>query len=214
VIVAATVCPHPPLLVPEVARGAAPEVAALLDACDGAVGALLACAPTQVVVVTAGAPGCWGVAAGGSLRGYGVDVHAGGASEELSLGLTLGAWLLDRAGWQGSRSYTTAAPDTSGRTALLVMADGSARRSEKAPGYLDPRAEGFDSTVAAALATGDADALVELDLDLAEELLATGAPTLALLGSVSKGADITARLRCETAPFGVGYWVADWVMTG
>jgi len=218
VIVAAAVCPHPPLLVPEVARGAAAEVAELLDACDAAVEALLAADPTQVVVLAGGEPASWDAAAGGSLHGYGVDVHAGGRSDELPLGLTIGAWLLDRAGWDGARTYTTTDPDISGRTVVLVMADGSARRSVKAPGHLDPRAEAFDASIAAALASGDAAALAALDLDLADELLAAGARPLALLGrlasaSMTKGTDLTARLRCDVAPFGVGYWVADWAFT-
>ena len=36
-----------------------------------------------------------------------------------------------------------------------MAADGSASRSEKAPGYLHPQAEEFDASVVAALASGD-----------------------------------------------------------
>ena len=39
-----------------------------------------------------------------------------------------------------------------GPTGVLVVGDGSARRTFKAPGYLDPGAGPFDSTVSAALA--------------------------------------------------------------
>jgi hypothetical protein len=53
VLVAGAVCPHPPLLVPELAGGAAPELDALRAACDEAVRRLLAARPDLVVVVGA-----------------------------------------------------------------------------------------------------------------------------------------------------------------
>ena len=62
-------------------------------------------------------------------------------------------------------------------------------------------------------ASGDADALASLDVHLADELLAPGPRALVVLGEMTKGADVTATLRWDGAPFGVGYWVADWVIT-
>ena len=59
------------------------------------------------------------------------------------------------------------------------MGDGSARRTVKAPGYLDPAAEPFDARVATALAAGDAGALAGLDPAEGERLLAAGVPDLA-----------------------------------
>jgi hypothetical protein len=50
------------------------------------------------------------------------------------------------------------------------MGDGSARRSEKAPGHLDPAAAPFDAAVAAALAAGDTTALAALDPAERDEL--------------------------------------------
>src|SRR3979409_1830806 len=41
------------------------------------------------------------------------------------------------------------------RVALLVMGDGSARRSQRAPGYLDSRAFDFDTHIADALRDAD-----------------------------------------------------------
>ena len=73
-------------------------------------------------------------------------------------------------------------PDVDGRVALLVMADGSAKRSTSAPGFLDDRAEAFDASIAAALADGDAEALASLDLELGAELWAAGTPALRTLG--------------------------------
>jgi hypothetical protein len=202
------------MLVPDVASGAAKELAPLRQACDDAVASLLALEPERIVVLGSGAlAGERDEYAGGTLAAFGVDVHAGGHGDGLPLSLTIGAWLLDRAGWSGPRTYSTATPDLSGRVALLVMADGSARRTTAAPGFLDERAEPFDAGIAAALATGDSDALACLDLALGEELWAAGAPALKTLGEMTKGADVAARLREDVAPFGVGYWVADWVIS-
>jgi hypothetical protein len=202
------------MLVPDVASGAAEELAPLLQACDDAIASLLALGPERIVVLGSGAlVGECDEYAGGTLASFGVDVRAGGHGDELPLSLTIGAWLLDRAGWSGPRTYSTAKPDTSGRVALLVMADGSARRTTAAPGFLDERAELFDAGIAAALAAGDADALACLDLALGEELWAAGTPALKTLGEITKGANVAARLREDVAPFGVGYWVADWVIS-
>src|SRR3984957_15741050 len=71
-------------------------------------------------------------------------------------------------------------------TALLVMGDGSARRSAAAPGYLGARAEPFDAVVEQALRDGDLPALAALDPDLARHLLAAGRPAWqALAGALT-----------------------------
>ena len=221
VIVAAAVCPHPPLLVPEVAPGTSDELAELRAACRTAVETLLAAEPDRIVVVGAGElDHDLDETAGGTLAGYGVDRRAGGDDGRLPLSLTIGAWLLDEAGWTGPRTYSTIGPaiDVSSRVAVLVMADGSNGRSEKAPGFLDERAEPFDASIAAALADGDAAALVALDLDLGAALGSTGVPALRTLGGMvlddmTRGASVTAHLRYDGAPLGVGYVVADWLLT-
>ncbi|MCW2751176.1 MAG: hypothetical protein JWR83_2286 [Aeromicrobium sp.] len=202
------------MLVPEVASGAADDLAQLRQACDDTVASLIALDPDRIVVLGSGdLAGDRDESAGGTFAGFGVYVRAGGATDELPLSLTIGAWLLDRAGWSGPRTYSTGEPDTEGRVALLVMADGSAKRTTEAPGYFDERAEAFDSAIASALATGDAATLAGLDLALGAELWAAGTPALKTLGQMTKDAAITPRLRCDTAPFGVGYWVAEWVLT-
>lgn len=212
-IIAAAVCPHPPMLVPEVAPGASAEIADVLAACDVVVRGLVDAGPDRIVVLGGGdLPGDLDESAGGTFAAYGVDVRAGGAATELPLGLTVGAWLLDRAGWTGPRTYSTDRPGTDDRVALLVMADGSAKRSAAAPGALDERAEAFDAVISSALMRGDADALASLDVDLGAELWAAGAPTLRTLGEMTKGADVVAHLHVDVAPFGVGYFVADWVL--
>lgn len=202
------------MLIPEVATGAADDLAALRTACDAAVSALVALVPDRVVVIGAGDLDTdRDESAGGTFASYGVDLDVGGEGGELPLSLAVGAWLLDRAGWTGPRTYSTGTPDVGGRVALLVMADGSAKRSTSAPGFLDDRAEPFDASIAAALAKGDAEALASLDAELGATLWAAGTPALRVLGELTKGADIVANLRVDVAPYGVGYWVADWMIS-
>lgn len=98
-LVAAAVCPHPPLLVPGVGAGASGELDGLRAACDAAVDGLVAAAPDVVVVVgCADAVGPSPAGAWGSLTAYGVDVPVGTCTgpASLSLSLTIGRWLLDR----------------------------------------------------------------------------------------------------------------------
>ena len=81
---------------------------------------------------------------------------------------------------RGGARCSAAAPTSDGRD-LLVMANGSARRSEKAPGHLDPRAAGYDDWLEQLLRLGDLGGLAALDIDEGEELLATGLRSLAVL---------------------------------
>ncbi|MFB7090360.1 class III extradiol dioxygenase subunit B-like domain-containing protein [Streptomyces sp. NPDC056296] len=113
-LVAAAVCPCPPLLVPEVAAGAAPELDAARAACTDALGVLAAARPDRLVVVGPAdgtGPEVYPQGTRGSFRGFGVDldVRLGphhrtepepeGAGRELPYGLAVGAWLLGRTGW-------------------------------------------------------------------------------------------------------------------
>ncbi|MER7053158.1 class III extradiol dioxygenase subunit B-like domain-containing protein [Streptomyces sp. NPDC000351] len=121
-LVAAAVCPCPPLLVPEVAAGAAPELDTARAACTDALGVLAAARPDRLVVVGPGDGAGLEVyphGARGSFRGFGVDLEVSlgpdrGTQAErtrsvrpesewteagLSYGLAVGAWLLGRTGW-------------------------------------------------------------------------------------------------------------------
>lgn len=210
-------CPSPPLLVPELAAGAAGELDPLRAACREAVRRLLAARPDQVVVIgTGSAGGRFPPGTTGTLAGYGVPVTATlpGAPPRpgrLPLPLTLGAWLLAGAGAScpgvAVDADTPRLPDA---PAYLVVGDGSARRSERAPGYVDPRAGPFDAAVAAALATGDAGALRDLDPALGADLLAAGVPAWRAVGRALAGHRYAADLLYDAAPYGVGYFVAFW----
>ena len=216
-------CPCPPLLVPAVAGRAAADTAALRAACATAVDAVLATRP-EVVVVVGGEVGCGrsGPGDGGDLRGFGVDlavpfcgpVRAPGRRTPLAH--TLGAWLLDGAGYAGARlgcgpdDLAGALAGPPGPVAVLAMGDGSARRSLKAPGSLDAAAQPHDDGVAAALDAGDPGALAALDQAEGARLLAAGVPTWRAVGALLAGREVGSRLHAHEAPFGVGYLVADW----
>lgn len=103
---------------------------------------------------------------------------------------------------------------------VLVVADGSARRGERAPGHLDERAAGFDEVIGDALRRGDPGPLAVLDEDLGAQLLAGGVPALRALGSLvldhlTQETDtgelrVHAQVDYDADPFGVQYWVVRW----
>lgn len=223
-MLAAAVCPHPPLLVPEVAAGAAGELNALRAACLTAIATGLAAEPERVVLVGSGASTHgWAPDTADCLADFGLPRPRGA----LPLSLTVGRWLLDQVGWDGPRELHTIATAATrddcvalgaklaaGAPAfLLILGDASARRSAAAPGHLDARAEAFDSAVAAALAAADVDALLALDPRLAADLLAAGRPAWQVLAGATQaaGGAWTGTLHHDSAPYGVGYLVASWL---
>jgi hypothetical protein len=241
VLVAAAVCPHPPLLVRGTGVGADGELEPLRAHCGEAVRALLDSGADLVVVlgesesVSPYPEGSWG-----TLRPYGLPLDVGapaggtgggaGTPATLPLPLTVGRWLLEEAtagdgspatllfgvgrepDADRSRALGAALADRAPRVAMLVLGDGSARRSEKGPGHLDPRAEPYDAAVAAALAGADAAALLALDQGAAAELLVAGLPAWQVLAgaALATGTGWTGRLLHDAAPYGVCYLVATW----
>ena len=102
-LIAAAVCPHPPLLIPAAIGAAASDPPAALgavrDACDVAVRALATAEPDLIAVVGGGPAGReYETGAAGSLGGYGIPVTVGEGEPVLPLSLTVGRWLLDQAG--------------------------------------------------------------------------------------------------------------------
>ena len=88
-------------------------------------------------------------------------------------------------------------------TSYLVVGNGSARRSLKAPGHLDERSFAFDDALGAALRAGRADA----DLALAPDLLAS-VEGIRALGGILDGTP--AQVEYDDDPYGVQYWVMRW----
>jgi hypothetical protein len=241
-LAAAVVSPHPPLLVPPVAAGAAAELSDLRAAASRALETMWAADPDVVIVVGA-APHtrAYGGTARGSFDGYGVPLRVsldGGAGAPppvgapasdgggvLPLSLAVGAFLLgSRPRTPPRRGQSVAAGATAAdcaalgralaasaaRVGLLVMADGSACRGEKSPGYDDPRAEAFDAAVTSALRAGDAAALLDLDAALANQLLAAGRPAWQVLAGAAGTGGWRGEVGYDAAPYGVQYTVATW----
>ena len=236
-LVAAAVLPHPPLLVPEVASGAAPELLALREACDAAVADVAAAHPDRIVVVGSGS--CrrtHGPGAVGSFAGFGVPtaVHLAGPPAgpppqvaALPLSLTVGAWLLARSSWRGPTTAHELPDDVSAgdaaalgaelaggaeRVGLLAMGDDTARLAPSAPGALDDRAAGWHNEVAEAMATGDVQRLLGLDPGLAGDLMVAGRGPWQVLaaGAAEQSSRPDTRLLADEVRYGVGYLVASW----
>lgn len=235
-LVAAAVCPCPPLLVPEVAAGAAPELDAARAACTDALGVLAAARPDRLVVVgpaDSAGPEVHPQGTRGSFRGFGVDLDVclgtdigTAAGPDLPYGFAVGAWLLGRTGWVDAPVEGIGVGEAlpaercaavgrdvaagAGRVALLVLGDASACRTIKAPGYLDERAAPFDAEAGRALGSADAAALMALDAGLARELKVSGRAPWQVLAGAAEGTSLTGALLYEDAPYGVGYVVAAW----
>jgi hypothetical protein len=225
-VIHAAVCPSPPLLAPEL-TGRADVLPELRTACAEAVARLLAADPDVVVVAGAGAAtATWDPDDRLDLSGYAPVLGTGG-KPGLPLAVGLGAMLLDAAGHAGPRvlqaveeqappaeclGLGASLPGLARRVGLLAMGDGSARRGVAAPGYLDPRAASFDASVERALREGDMTALMNLDPDLARDLLASGrAAWQVLAGAMSAPGTLgvpVGQVLYADAPLGVGYFVA------
>jgi hypothetical protein len=236
-LIAAAVCPHPPLLVPEIAGAAAPELDALRAACDEAVDHLLAALGTGSLIVVGAdaATRTYGSEAAGSFGPYGLELTVGAGEPVLPLSLTIGRWLLTRhsGGADGTLRdvkvqdvrFQGVAEDAStaeclelgaelagsaDRVALLVLGDGSACRGEKSPGYRDDRAEPYDAVVGGAFAAADAAVLAGLDPVSSRELLAAGRAAWQVLAGATGRTRLRGTLLADEAPYGVGYLVASW----
>ncbi|WP_326835048.1 hypothetical protein VSH64_08975 [Amycolatopsis rhabdoformis] len=215
-LVSAAVCPHPPLLLRELGGGH-DSVPALRTACGAALDRLLRDSPDTVVVVGR-AVGTWSA---GELPD---------GAEDAPGSLSVARRLLSEAGWTGRIEWQAIAADADAascdlvgaevargddRVALLVMADGSASRTPKAPGYFDERAEAFDASVVKALQRGEPEALRHLDSAMAEELLMQGRPALHVLGAAVHHAGRSVagtEVHYLDDPFGVLYYVVTWTL--
>ena len=230
-ITAAAVCPSPPLLAREL-TGRALVLPELREACATAVARLLATAPDVVLVVGGGtATATWDpddrldLSAWAPGPGWFVPTGKIGMRGKpgLPLALGLGAMLLDEAAYAGRRimqAVGEAEPaaaclrlgasvaNVAARMAVLVVGDGSARRSPAAPGHFDERAAPFDLAVEQALRHGDMAAVAALDATLARDLMATGRAAWQVLAGALAERRPAGEILYADAPFGVGYLVA------
>ncbi len=221
-ILSVALVPASPLLLPGL-TGRGDPVPELRAAVAGVVRDLVATRPGEVVVLAEAEPAGqhrvgadlglhrWGLGSGTAPRRGGADVP---------LPFAVASVLLDTAGWDGPRRFVAVAPGTPPAeaaragaatvagpgTGYLVLAEGTACRTEKAPGHLDPRAAAFDDVLLAA-ADADLDGVLGLDPALGAELWVHGlAAWQALAGAMGPGAALERRWTGD--PSGVLYVVA------
>jgi hypothetical protein len=114
----------------------------------------------------------------------------------------------DPQGERVGRALLSASGVSTGSTtgpSYLVVGNGSARRSERAPGHLDERSFDFDDELRSELTTGDVSGL---DRALGAELLASLDGVAALRDVLPRGAEVA--VDYDDDPFGVQYWVMRW----
>jgi len=233
-LVAAAVCPCLPSLAFAADMGAPAAPERLRAACAEAVAAVLAEDPEIVAVVGPGTRSLvHEVGALWAARDLGLPVGArlgqGRAAEapasRLPMALSVGAWLLQQAGWNGpvrayelddARSWPTNGEDGvhlagwADRVGLLVMGNGPTRAGADGARRPDPRAEEIDAGIAAALAGGDVDGFFpDMDAGLARELGVSGRSPWQLLDGADWDLTTHRLLYAETVD-SVSCFVATW----
>ena len=209
-IVTAAFLPAAPVLVPSVAQGAAGELADLRAACLATVRSVLPGPDGQVLLVASGPATDWPDTPPSFARLGLPDPPA----DDRPVALQVGRWLLSEAGWGGravvrSVDGTRTAEADPGEVVVLVLGDGSARRSPAAPGYLHPDAEAYDERVAGAIGAADAAALLALDPADDARLLVNGRAAWQAVAR-AEGPPWVGELAWSGAPYGVGYFVGAW----
>ena len=210
-----------------VSRAVCDLVAASADLPSGSVSA-------QLVVVGPGQPGEFNATGPVSFASFGRDVVVPALVEgqrcdpELPTPLMVARYLASRdiaahpehaQLWAAARWITTSGADATAlgeqlraegtRIGLILVADGASCHGPKAPRARDVRAQEYDDGVCAALASGQPGRLAQIDVDLGDELGATGPqvwPVL-LAAAVSDG---IGEVLWAGAPYGVGWAVAAW----
>jgi len=208
--------PATPLLVPAVGQGAADELA---DLRQGAIDAIRELPQVDDLVVLGTGPTTGQVTGDVSFAGFGLA----GPRDGLSPALSVGGWLAQQAGrtvdayisvsittepdqWVAlGQSLAARAPGVG----VVVVGDGSACRSDKAPGSLHPRAQEFDHAIVEALRLGDPSGLHALDPQLARELLVDGYHPWQVVASMVES-PVTSQILITDDPYGVFYAVASW----
>jgi len=182
----------------------------------------------QVVVIGSGDRTHWFNQGGiGSTRGFGglLDYSIGTGTQRLPQALTIAAAVLNGANWAGKVVGLEVAHDASAKeredlgrevaaksaeleTLVVVVGDGSATRTEKAPGYVQPDAASFDEAMARAINEADIHAILDVDQEQADRLWCRGIPAWQVVANAVD--QMQGMLILESAPFGVNYLVASW----
>ncbi len=180
-----------------------------------------------------------GADAVGTFRGYGVDLRVGlsgvlaerVADPMLPLPALIAGWLREQVAPEATAECRLISADASAEESLtfgrqlraeldaeaqpiavLVVGDGAATMSLKAPRYLDERAADAQAAIDRALSAGDRHALAALDTGLCAEIEVAGRPAYQVLAGVfaTDPADPDVETYYAAAPFGVAYHVSVW----
>lgn len=175
------------------------------------------------------------VAAGDTTRGWDLDAPSGAErfttgqvpDGALPTGLEIGR-MFAPLGWGEPIGLHSIAADAAsdecvvlgreiaevGPVVLVVVADGPATLTEKAPGHLQPDATTFASSLSQAVASVDLTALADLDPQTCDRLWMRGRPALQVLAGAVAGmtseSELRGQLIADEAPFGVQYLIARW----
>ena len=223
---AISIIPSAPVLVPELAGGAADEVAELRAAMIAAAAAL----PQRWVVIGVGAAdGVIGSDRVGTFAGFGVDVlvrlspQAGGQPVEMPLCALIGGWIRSQAQPDAraqvrvyAESHAAGAAVDLGRrlrseidlssapTGALVVADGANTLTPAAPGGYQPTDIEVQDALDDALAGGDVGALARLPAQVG------GRVAFGVLAGLAEPTPRSVKELYRAAPYGVGYFAGVW----
>lgn len=223
VLTAVAIIPSPPLLVPELAGGAAAEVADLREAVLRAAAAL----PDRWVAVGVGrAELRVGPAAAGTFAGFGVDVAVALAPGvhpvvELPLCALITGWVRGQVSPDAVaevRCYPDDADDPVGigralraeldavadPVGVLIVADGCRTLTPSAPGGYEPAHAAVQTALDDALGRGETGALAGLSPAV------VGQVAFEVLAGLTEPAPSSADELYRGAPYGVGYFVGTW----
>jgi hypothetical protein len=218
--------PSAPVMVPELATGAASELRELSSAVADAVREL----PRRWFVVGIGqADNVIGPGAVGTFGGYGADVRvalspdARGESKPLPLCALIAGWIRGEAAPRASGEVWVYAADHGADAALargralraevdaiaepvglLVVADGANTLIPSAPGGFDADSVPIQAALDDALSAGDAAALTTLPDAI------VGRVAYQVLAGLTGPSPSAAREFYRGAPYGVGYFVGVW----
>ncbi|OBH10827.1 hypothetical protein [Mycobacterium sp. E1747] len=221
------IVPSAPLLVPELAGGAAAEVTDLV----AAVLAAAAFLPARWTVIGTGTrDGVWGPEAAGTFAGFGVDIRVGlspwsgaPAAAELPVSALLAGWVRGQVRPEAAAEARIYRADHDAETAMaegralradvdrsaepigvLVVADGANTLTPAAPGGYDPANADAQLALDDALATGDVAALTRLPRQI------LGRVAFQVLAGLTEPGPRSAKELYRGAPYGVGYFAGAW----
>lgn len=223
---AIAIVPSAPVMVPELAGGAAAELADLRQAVSSAVAAL---PPRWIAVGTGHADAVIDPHHVGTFAGYGVDLpvalspEADGAPVALPLCALITGWVRDVARADASAEVRVYAGDHDADVAVargqqlrteideaadpigvLIVADGATTLTPPAPGGYHPESIAVQEELDEALAVGDVAALTRLPATI------VGRVAYQVLAGLADHPVRFAKELYRGAPYGVGYFTGTW----